>query len=232
MLCLFPVIALGQDVQVSRTNKTIAVTAEEAVEVNAEIGVLLLGYQNRAATKDAVYRENLLASERIVKALLDAGVPKQNIETSKLDLHERERDDNRKQAPVEFQALQTWTIRVRSDVAQTVVDVAVRAGANIVQDVEWTVADPVALEAKAGGAALAKARAIAEQMARGLGAKLGELIYASNRSPVAKMWRGMRADTSSAMLSRATDKLPEPKLTIFPSPVRKEATVHAVFAIE
>ena len=64
------------------------------------------------------------------------------------------------------------------------VDAAVKAGANEVDDVEWNVVDPIALQAKAGGAALAKARAIADQMAKGLGIKVGELVYASNRAPV------------------------------------------------
>ena len=114
--------------------------------------------------------------------------------------------------------------------AQIVVDLAVKAGANEVDDVEWNVADPVALQAKAGGAALAKARSIADQMAKGLGTKLGELVYASNRAPVAKMWRGMTAQTSLSSIATVTEK--QPKLTLFPQKVKSEATVHAVFSIE
>jgi uncharacterized protein YggE len=60
--------------------------------------------------------------------------------------------------------------------------------------VEWSVADPLALQAKAGGAALAKAKSIADQMAKGLGARLGELVYASNRAPVAKKWQTVEVD--------------------------------------
>jgi uncharacterized protein YggE len=63
-------------------------------------------------------------------------------------------------------------VTVAASAAQTVVDLAVKAGANEVDDVEWNVADPVALQAKASGAALAKARSIADQMAKGLGTKL------------------------------------------------------------
>jgi uncharacterized protein len=63
-------------------------------------------------------------------------------------------------------------------------------GANDIDDVEWKVADPVALEAKARGAALAKARSIAEQMAKGLAIRLGDLVYASNAPPVLKTGPG------------------------------------------
>jgi hypothetical protein len=61
---------------------------------------------------------------------------------------------------------------------------ALRAGANVLESLDWNVADPKALQAKAGAAALEKAKAIAEQMAKGLNAKLGDLVYASNRAPI------------------------------------------------
>jgi uncharacterized protein YggE len=99
-----------------------------------------------------------------------------------------------------------------------------------VNDVDWNVTDPVALQAKAGGAALAKARAIADQMAKGLGTKLGELVYASNRAPIAKMWGNMTLNTETAALSPVVDK--QPKLTLFPQQVKSDATVYAVFSIE
>ena len=127
-----------------------------------------------------------------------------------------------------FQAQQSWYVTVPVSQAQTVVDLCVNAGANEVEDVEWNVADPVALQAKAGSAALSKARSIADQMAKGLGTKLGELVYASNRAPVAKMWRGVTLNTSSAMISQTG----KPKLKLFPQKVKSDATVYAVFSIE
>ena len=125
---------------------------------------------------------------------------------------------------------QSWHVTVSASEAQMVVDLAVKAGANEVDDVEWNVADPVALQAKAGGAALAKARSIADRMAKGLGTKLGELVYASNRAPVAKMWRGMTLNTEVSTMAVAVEK--EPKLTLFPQKVKSDATVYAVFSIE
>lgn len=164
---------------------------------------------------------------------MDAKVPKANIETERLQLARKEIDekwtaDMKKER--QFVAEQSWHVIVAASEAQAVVDLAVKAGANEVDDVDWNVADPVALQAKAGGAALAKARSIADQMAKGLGTKLGELVYASNRAPVAKMWRGMTVNTSSATLSSTADK--QPKLTLFPQKVMSQATVYAVFSIE
>jgi uncharacterized protein YggE len=223
----------AQDIQVNRQNKTIAVTAEESTTADAEVAVLTIGYHNYGPTQDAAFQENVRASERITKTLLDAKVPKANIETNKLRLARTEIDekwaaDMKKER--QFVAEQSWHVNVSASGAQAVVDLAVKAGANEVDDVEWNVADPVALQAKAGAAALAKARSIADQMAKGLGTKLGELVYASNRAPVAKMWRGLTVSTSSAMMASTAEK--QPKLTLFPQKVKSDATVYAVFSIE
>jgi len=224
---------LAQDIQVNRQNKTIAVTADESTTADAEIAVLEIGYHNYGPTQDIAYQDNVRAGERITKTLLDAKVPKANIETEKLQLARKEIDEKwtaEMKKERQFVAEQSWHVTVAASEAQSVVDLAVKAGANEVEDVEWNVADPVALQARAGGAALAKARSIADQMAKGLGTKLGELVYASNRAPVAKMWRGMTVNTSVAALSSGADK--QPKLTLFPQKVKSDATVYAVFSIE
>ncbi len=222
----------AQDIQVNRQNKTISVTADESAAADAEVAVLEIGYHNFGITQDAAFQENVRVAERITKTLLDAKVPKANIETEKLHLARTEIDEKwtaEMKKERQFTAEQSWHVTVSASEAQVVVDLAVKAGANEVGDVEWNVVDPVALQAKAGGAALAKARSIADQMAKGLGTKLGELVYASNRAPVAKMWRGT-VYTSMASLGSAAERLPQ--LTLFPQKVKSNATVYAVFAIE
>lgn len=226
-------VALAQDIQVNRQNKTIAVTADDSVEAPAEIGVLTIGYHNYGATQDAAFQDNVRTSNSLSKSLLDAGVPKDNIETQKLELRRTELDEKwtpEMKKERQFSAQQSWKVTVPVMQAQEIVDLAIKNGANEVEHAEWNVADPVALQAKAGSAALAKARRIAEQMAMGLNAKLGDLIYASNRAPISKLFRNMTLNTSMASVSSIREE--KPKLTLFPQKVKSEATVYAVFAIE
>jgi len=226
-------VLCAQDVQVNRQNKTIAVTAEESVTADAEVAVLEIGYHNYAATQEQVFEDNVHVANGITKALLDAGIPKANVETEKLRLGRTEFPNTwtpEIKRERQFEAQQSWEVSVSARQAQAIVDLAVRSGANEVDDVDWNVIDPLALQAKVGGAALAKARAIADQMAKGLATKLGELVYASNRALVAKMWRGMQMQTVEAAVSTTRDKMP--KLTLFPQKVKSDATVYAVFAIE
>jgi len=225
----------AQDVQVSRQNKTISITAEESVLADAEIATLSFGYHNYAPSHDAAFRENVSTSDKITKALLDANIPKATIETAQLSLEKVDPDNTwtpEMKANRAFEAKQAWSVTVPVGQAETMVALAVRSGANFVADVDWDVVDPVALQAKASGAALAKARLVAEQMAKGLGAKLGELVYASNRAPMNRALRGLISTESASISPVAPPPPPPPQLKLFPQKVKNEATVYAVFAIE
>jgi|SRR5579864_9213934 len=182
LIAFAPPLLFSQDIQVNRQNKTIAVTADDSAESDAEVAVLTIGYHNYGQSQEAAYEENVRASNAISKALLAAGISKNNIETEKLELARAEVDEKwtpEMKRERQFSAQQSWKVTISTLQAQTIVDLAVQNGANEVEDVEWNVVDPVALQAKAGSAALAKARRIAEQMANGLNAKLGDLVYAS-----------------------------------------------------
>ena len=226
--------AIAQDIQVSRTNKTVEVSVTSTVEVEPEIAVISIGYENYGRTRDAVFKDNVRQANQITKALIDAGIPSDTIETDHVQL-ERNEPDLKLPADVRaeqhFHASQTWHVQVPVSRAQIVVDLAVKAGSNDVQDVDWTVKDMDALEDRASGAALAKARALAEKMVTSMGTKLGELLYASNTSRRPKYWPfGATLNTEMAMVSAAGPK--ELKLRLFPKKVRREATVHAIFAIQ
>lgn len=238
LVLLFTVILLSalctaQDVQVSRANKTIAVTAEESVSVDPDVATVKIGYHTYAPTQKETYAETLQVSDRVLKTVIASGVPEADIETETLKVSRVDPESNwtpEMKAQRQFEAEQSWRVHVRASDAQNVVETAMHAGANNLDGIDWDVADPVALQARAGGAALAKARSIAEQMAKGLGSKLGELVYASNRAPVPKFWRGFTANTSSAIVGKSRNE--QPKLKIYPEKVKQDATVHAVFAIE
>jgi uncharacterized protein YggE len=225
---------VAQDIQVNRQNKTIAVTAEESVTAEAEVAEITIGYRNYAVTHDAAFQDNVKVAERITKTFLDAGIPKENIETRELHLDRVEPNEKwtlEMKKERQFEAHQSWKVVVSAPRAQTVVDLAVQNGANQVEDAQWHVLDSVALQGKAGGAALAKARAVAEQMAKGLGTKLGELVYASNRAPERKSYQGWVTEGLGGGVGGGRFQ-GQSQLTLFPQKVKSDATVYAVFAIE
>jgi len=234
MLSAFPFRTQAQGVEVSRSNRTIAVTAEEEVTADAEIAVVKVGYETYGPTKDAAFDESTRVAASIIKAISDAGVPKSDIETDSVRLTQTDVGDK----PTEwekqrlFHAVQIWKVRVPAAAAESVVDKAVRGGANKIEAVEWTVSNPAALQAKADAAALKKAQATAEQMAQALGAKLGVLVYASNASNEQGLSDLVLLTPGAVSYVTKSGSSSVTNLKIFPEKVRSKGFVRAVFAIE
>jgi len=233
----FAFVALAQGIQINKDNRTISVTASATVEVEPEIAVIEIGYHNYAATKDAVYAGSGQTSAKVIQSLLAAGLSKDAIETQAVNLEtvfQPDRDwtpDERKER--QFQAKQSWTIRVAVADAEKIVDSAVAGGANDISGVDWIVADPASLDARVNEAALAKARALANAMAEKLGAKVGDLLYASNsNAPDAGVNRGYGVGGGVASSGSSGRFSTEPIIRLFPRKVRRDATVYAVFALQ
>jgi uncharacterized protein YggE len=226
----------AQDIQVNRENKTVAVSVTRSVEVPPDYAWVQLGYRNRGPEQAAVYEENGRHAEKIISALLAAGVKKSDIQTQSLDLarvdeSSQDQDKEKSKEPV-FEAAQTWTVRAPIGSVQNVVDQAVAAGANAVNDVQWAVADPDALDARARGAAMDNARRVADEMAKSLGGKAGGLLYVSNSEPNGSYYRNGGGFGKAKLLTVEVAGTRLPILNLFPQNVRREVTIYAVFALE
>jgi hypothetical protein len=118
-------------------------------------------------------------------------------------------------------------VKVSPEHAAEILDAAVNAGANSSGQIDWTVKDEKALEAEALNKAAARAKANADVLARGMGVKLGALIYVSNQMSAPSFPRPM------PMMAMRSEAAPAPPpLAIEPHQVAREATVYAVYAIE
>jgi hypothetical protein len=229
----FAAIAVGQEIQVNQQNKTIAVTASEDATADADVAVLEFGVNTYAAERNLALSTNSQISEQLLSALTSTGLEKKRIETTNFSVSETDKDehwtsDEWKQR--HFLVRQGWRIEVPAAKAEELTALIAQAGANEIQRPTWKLSDPTRLQAQAGSAALTKARRIAEELAQGLGGKLGKLIYASNTAPAMRWQRfsSMELNTTASSISRTV------KMTVkfFPEPVRQSATVYAVFAIE
>ncbi len=229
--------ASAQTIQVSRDNKTIYVTSEGEAKAEPEIAILTLGYHTWSKTKDALYDETATISDKVVTALIRAGVKKEMIRTDKTSLTHVEAEPNWPadwKANRVFEAELRWKVTVPVKDAEGVVAIAVQAGATEVS-VEWDVVDRSRLQAEASRNALEKARNVANSMALGLGTKLGALIYASNSAPIRPSnWPFFGSlNTSSASVSSVIGtRLPPKIIKLLPEKINEKTTVYAVFAIE
>jgi len=235
---LFTSATHAQQIKVDKTNRTIAVSTSDTATAMADTAIVHIGYQLYGPDSQTAYANGSKASNAIAKALADAGVPKDAIQSNSQSIAETQPYEIEKLTPAEqaqrkFRVQQSWTVKTKADDAAKILNEAVNAGANQSGQIDWTLADENALEAQAAGKALVRARGIAEQMAKGLGVKLGDLIYASNQQPthvVAGISAGVAGGAMGAMAMRAA--APTPPLSLSPNKVERSATVYAVFTIE
>jgi len=242
--CLVCAVALAgsisaQTIQINRENKTIAISTTDEATAIADIAAVTIGFEIYGPDYQSVYTDGGNISHAVIEALHKAGVEDKSIESSGQTLEQNTNFDDKdkpdQRAKKQFVFRQAWDVSVTPQSAGAVIRAAVAAGANKSGAIDWRLSDRKALQARAAEAALVKARAVASRMAEGLHVKLGDLIYASNETPNARIYfarsaQGLTLNTDSASIASSTNLLPT--LEIRPQTIREEATVYAVFAIE
>jgi uncharacterized protein YggE len=221
----------GQGITVSKDNRTIAITATDSVTAMADVATVHVGFVVYGVDHDSAYAAGSKVSNAIVGALKAANVPADAIESENQNLAEVQpyqlnQVSDADKAKRKWTLSQSWTVRANAADAARVLDIAVKAGANQSGAIEWSLKDENAPQAQAAGKALQRARAVAEEMAKGLNVKLGLLIFASNETQAAPVRPMMKA------MAMAAAPAAPPPLAINARQIEKTATVYAVFAIE
>lgn len=212
--------------------RSIAITATDRVTRPADVATVHIGYQLFGAQQSALYSQAAKTSNAIIDALRAAGVPNDSIESEQQSVGPTEPYQLNQLTPAErdshaFTAQQSWTVRSTPADAARIIDLASKAGANKSGQIDWSLSDPNAANAEAAAHAMQRAKAQAQAMATGLGAHLGQLLYASNEvqaSPV-------RPAPMMAMQAKMDQNAAAP-LAINNRQIETSATVYAVFAIE
>lgn len=237
LTAIFVGAASAQTIQINRENKTIAISTTDEATATADIAAITVGYEAYAPDSGTAYANGAKISHTVLDALHKIGVEDKSIESNNQGV-ERNSDFNDKdtaeqRAQKQFVMRQSWTVSVAPQSAAEVIRVAVAAGANQTGAIDWRLSDRKALQAEAAANALVKARAVASQMADGLHVKLGELIYASNETPTARIFfKSSQSQNIAAYGVAGTIVQNLPPLEIRPQTIREEATVYAVFSIE
>lgn len=209
------------ELKIEPTNRTLTVNAQNQVSVDPDVAILHVGFETQPSDAKAAYASGAETSNAIVNALKQAGIAQDAIHS------EWQRLNSVYQKPHKFTLQQQWTVKVKPERAAEILDVAVTAGATDSGQIDWTVENEQALEDKALEGAAARSRAQAEVLAKGMGVKLGALIYVSNQvsSPITPI-------RAYAMKAQTLAGAPPPPLAIEPHKVERTASVYAVFAIE
>ena len=222
-------MASAQTIQVSKDNRTIAITTTDEAQAVADRAVVSVGYTVYGNDQDSTYAEASRVSNAVVKALLDAAVKAEAIESREQNLTAIDDNDKvRYSKGIRFVATQSWGVTVPAKDAAETLHLAIMAGANNSGGIDWQLVDDQALESEAATKALVHAQQIAEGMAKGLKVTLGPLVYASNQTPP----RGGPIAYDRVNAFAMAKAAPVEPLAISPAKISKSATVYAVFALQ
>jgi|HubBroStandDraft_1064217.scaffolds.fasta_scaffold83573_2 uncharacterized protein YggE len=233
MLCTASVLS-AQTIQVNSNNRTIAITVADKAAAEPDLATVHVGFEIYAPTAEEAYSTGSGISNRIVNALKHAGIDEKTIESEGQSLRQNMQFDPKEsdadRAKKQFVLTQSWMVKTTADDAGKVLHTAIEAGANTSGQIDWDLKDREGLRAQAAAKALVHARAMAEQMAKGLNASLGALMYASNSEPqpigTAGGYGGGRMMGYNYLAQKVAP------LAIRPQKIEESATVYAVFAIQ
>jgi uncharacterized protein len=172
--------------------RQVTVQGQAQVAGKPDTATVVLGVETQAATTAEALAQNTAQAQAIIKKLTDLGVAEKDIQTSNFGISPVYGADGRQ---VEgYRVANTLSVTVRDLAgAGALLDQVVQAGANSVQGISFSVADPKALLNQAREQAIADARTRAELLAKAGAAGLGQVL-AINEGGFAQPLPIMRAD--------------------------------------
>ncbi len=159
------------------TLRTISVNGVGRVKAEPDVADISLGVTKQGKEAAEAANKAAEAMDSMVTALLDMGIEENDIQTTNLSLSPRY-DWNKDPAPiVGWEANNMVSVTIRDiDSVGAVVDAATDAGATNVNGISFRVEDPTEAEAAARTAAVADAKAKAEQLAADAGVTITGVV--------------------------------------------------------
>jgi hypothetical protein len=193
----------------------LTVTGTHELEVAPDMAQLTLEVVSRYPTAARASEVNRETMNNVIKAVKAEGVSDDKIETVNIYLQKVQEWDHTTQRTVDRGYEQRTTLRTTtSDLTHigAILDAAVSAGANSVQDIEFTLTPEKQTQVKeeALAAAARTARSKAETLARASGATLGRITALSENSYNYQPWYANSRAVMTFDGSAGAEKAPTP----------------------
>jgi uncharacterized protein YggE len=166
--------------------RTVSVTGTGTARLAPDIVVVTLGVQTQNARVAAAVQDNNTVASRVTDAIKAAGVAAADIQTSNFSVYSQQNFDPQgvPTGEVTYMVNNNLTFTLR-DVSRLgdLLQAALESGANSVQNVSYSVADPSEALDKARLEAIQDARDQATQLAAATGGQLGPVYTLNEYSP-------------------------------------------------
>ena len=177
--------------------RTISVNGSGTATARPDIAYVTLGVQAIDADADKAVTENSERMSAVMGVLKEMKIEDKDIQTVNYSMWlEEERDKEGNLTGVtRYHVVNQVRVKVR-DLAKVgqLLQQALKAGANSVEGISFSVDDPSALRKEARDKAIADAKAKAEQLAAGFGAKVGKVHQVSEYSAEPEVRMALKAE--------------------------------------
>jgi uncharacterized protein len=158
--------------------RTISVSGSGQASLTPDVAYIFIGVQTENKDASEAVSANSTRANRIMDALRRSGIAARDIRTSNFSIYPQTQYDNQGRPTGEITYIVNNTVNVTvRDINRvgSVLDSAVEAGANSINGIQFDVIDRTAATSQARQAAVANARAVAEEVAAAAGVQLGEV---------------------------------------------------------
>ncbi len=214
--------ALGQVIDSTSVQHGIMVSGSADIYVSPDLARVTLGVRTRADTAQKASTDNAAAFQKVMQSIRRLGIPDTDIQTAQYTLQPvYQYPQNAAPVLVGYEATNLIRLTVRNlQQVGPVVDAAVKAGANVVQDISFSLANETAVQAEVLTKAVEDGKSKAAVIAKALDVKLGPLLNANEVS----------APIVTPVFARA-EMTGGGGTPVSPGQIEVRATINLVFAI-
>jgi uncharacterized protein YggE len=216
--------------QVAPSERTIRVEGMGEVKVAPDEAFIDLAVETLAPTAKAAAEDNARKMDKVITALVQAGIPRKEIETRNYAVYPEYTPPTK---PDEVPKLKGYRVSNQVEVhvrelarVGALLDTALGAGANRVESVRFGLSRPETVQGEALRNAVERARQSAQVLATALGVKLGPVLDAST------VTEPQRPIPITARYELARGAAADVTTPIQPEEQTVRATVTLIFAIE
>ncbi|MEM1517602.1 MAG: SIMPL domain-containing protein [Nitrososphaerota archaeon] len=169
---------------------TLTVVGVGTVKIRPDVAMIYLGVETRAPEASEAAQKNAAIMSAVIDELTSLGIEERDLRTAYLAIYPDIKCDSNGCVQVGYVATNTIEVSLRGDkmiLASSVIDRAVKAGANLVSGVTFTLSDE--LQEEISDQALSKAIADAQAKAKKVTEPLGLKILGVDS--VSLMWQSM-----------------------------------------
>jgi len=161
----------------------VVVSGQGTVSTAPDKATVSLGVNTTGATAEEALQANATQMDAVLKALADAGIEEKDIQTQNMNVNKHVENRGTTQETTNYVANQQLSVVIH-DVTKvgSVIDSAVKAGANDVGGIEFGLTDAATSKNAAFKEAVAVARAKAGTLAAAAGASVGSVVRIDENS--------------------------------------------------